>query len=60
MGYWFIYLKKNTKDTMDTVMDYGIAKTQKLPYSYWGQLRGIETRQELADFLYLFSSLAEV
>jgi len=31
-------------------MEYGTAKTQKLPYSYWGQLRGIETGQELADF----------
>lgn len=35
---------------MDTVPDYGIAKTQKLPYSYWAKLRNIETREQLVDF----------
>ena len=35
---------------MDIVPTYGIAKTQKLPYSYWNQLREVETKDQLVDF----------
>lgn len=35
---------------MQTILNYGIAKTQKLPYSYLDLLKKIETRGQLVDF----------
>lgn len=35
---------------MDVILNYGIAKTQKLPYLHWNQLRVIESKQDLVQF----------